>query len=353
MAVTRTADGRWLVYYRDKSVHPRYVRREYFGRGAEAERRAHARNRDLGLSGPKKSAHAIGPLFAEAAREYAAAHQFASPRARWQHELRMASRVLPFFGPIPAARMSDSDLDRYIRRRRADGVAYSTIRRELVDLKAIMNWAAHRRPPIIPFNPIRDYRIPAEDLDVIMPPTAAELAAILVVAPEHLRRICLIAYFCGLRPGPVECYSLRWEMVDWAADLILVNAAKKGGPARRSVPIHPDFRRHLEEWHQADSERGIPWIVHWGGKPIKVIATGWASVLRKAKITRRLRPYDMRHLFVTQALERGADIKALSQIAGSRPETLMRFYQHVSGDLHRRTVALIPSLGDTGDTSKI
>lgn len=352
MALTRTADGRWVVYYRDKTVHSKYIRREYFGRGPEAERRAQARNRDLGLAAPRKDTQALGPLFADAAREYAAAHQFASARARWQHELRMASRVLPFFGSIPAARIADSDVDRYIRRRRADGVAYSTIRRELVDVKAIMNWAVRRRPPIIPFNPIRDYRIPAEDLDVIMPPTAGELAAILAVAPDHLRRVTLIAYFAGLRPGPVECYSLRWEMVDWAADLIMVTAAKKGGSARRSVPIHPEFRRHLEQWHQVDSVRGIPWIVHWRGKPIKVIATGWAAVLRRAKITRRMRPYDMRHLFVTQALERGADIKALSQIAGSRPETLMRFYQHVSGDLHRRTVALIPALGDTGDTSE-
>ena len=64
---------------------------------------------------------------------------------------------------------------------------------------------------MIPFNPVRDYRIPKEDLEVIMPPTAAELGAILAAAPDHLRRIVLIAYYLGLRPGPVECYRLLWK----------------------------------------------------------------------------------------------------------------------------------------------
>ena len=353
MAVTRLKDGRWVVYYRDASVHPRYLRREYFGRGLDAEQRAHARNRDLGLSSPRKAGRRTeGLLFAELAREYAAAHQFASPRARWQHELRMTSRVLPFFGAIPAARLADSDLDRYTRARRAAGVTYSTIRRELVDLKAIMSFGTKRRPPLIPFNPIRDYRIPREDLEVIMPPTAAELAAILAAAPEHLRRICLIAYYCGLRPGPVECYRLRWEMVDWGSGLIMVAAASKGGPSRRSVPIHSEFLPHLKAWHAEDSARGIPWLVHWTGRPPNTIATVWAKTLARAGITRRLRPYDLRHLFVTQALERGADPKSLAQIVGSRPETLMRYYQHVSAAMHRKTIDLIPSLGDNGDTKR-
>ena len=351
MAIAQLKDGRWVVYYRDASVHPRYLRREYFGRGLDAEHRALARNRELGLAEPRKTkSRAAGPLFAEIAREYSAAHQFASPRARWQHELRMSSRVLPFFGSIPAARLADSDLDRYTRQRRSAGVTYSTIRRELVDLKAIMSYATRRRPPLIPINPIRDYRIPKEDLEVIMPPTTAELAAILAAAPDHLRRIVLLAYYLGLRPGPVECYHLRWENVDFASGTIMLQAAQKGGPARRSIPVHPELMSDLTRWHAADTERGIPWVVHRHGKPPVKISTAWAATLVKAKITRRLRPYDLRHLFVTQALERGADPKSLSQIVGSRPETLMRYYQHVSGAMHRRTIDLIPAIGDTGDT---
>jgi integrase len=353
MAITQLKDGRWVVYYRDPAVHKDFIKRESFGRGPDAERRALARNRDLGLSSQRKRQTAAdGPVVSELARDYAEAHQFATDRARWQHELRMDSRVLPFFGAIPAARLADSDLDRYIRSRRSAGVSYSTIRRELVDLKAILNWAHRRRPPAIPFNPIRDYHLPKEDLEVIMPPTAAELAAIMAAAPEHLRRIIMLAYYLGLRPGPVECYRLRWENVDWNAGTILVTGAKKGGGDRRSVPIHPELLPAMTEWSLIDAEKEIPWIIHWGGKPPEKISTVWARVLSDAKITRRLRPYDLRHLFVTQALERGADVKSLSAVVGSSPETLMRFYQHVTTTMHRRTVSLIPAMRHNDDTKQ-
>ena len=50
------------------------------------------------------------------------------------------------------------------------------------------------------------------------------------------------------------------------------------------------------------------------------------------------------HYFVTRALEESADIKALAEIVGFRPETLMRHYQHVTQKIHRKTVAKIPKL---------
>ena len=349
MALTQLPDGRWMVYWRDPSVHPGYIRREYFGRGPDASKKARERDAALKLKKRRARKGSHGPDFSELAATYAQAHRFANAAAKKQHEIRMDSRVLPFFGHFPAVRLKDEDLDRYITQRRDTGVTYSTIRRALVDVKAILNFAVRRRPPLIPFNPVRDYRIPNDDLAVIMPPTAAEFAAILAAASKHLRRVCLIAYYCGLRPGPVECYHLRWEAIDWANATILITSAKKGGPAKRVVPIHPEFLPTLSAWHQADTERGIPWIISYGGHPLKKISTAWDATMIRAKITRRLRPYDIRHLFVTQALEGGADHKALAEIVGSKPETLMRYYQHVSSALHRRTIDLIPAI-QTGDT---
>jgi len=79
-----------------------------------------------------------------------------------------------------------------------------------------------------------------------------------------------------------------------------------------------------------------------------IIKTYWhrkQKALARAGITRRIRPYDLRHNFITQALEEGADVKALSEIVGSAPETIMRHYQHVTRKLHRETVAKIRPLG--------
>ena len=86
--------------------------------------------------------------------------------------------------------------------------------------------------------------------------------------------------------------------------------------------------------------------MHYHGRPITKIQTSWEGALARAGITRRIRPYDLRHNFITQALEEGADVKALSEIVGSAPETIMRHYQHVTRKLHRKTIAKIPPLID-------
>ena len=65
-----------------------------------------------------------------------------------------------------------SDLDAYVNKRRRT-VKYSTIRRELTDVKAIINWAASRRPPI--------------DDEIIPPPTPEETDAINKETAPHLK----------------------------------------------------------------------------------------------------------------------------------------------------------------------
>jgi len=353
MAITQLKDGRWQCYYRAKRPDGRpYLRREYFGRGPEGESAAREHERGLNLKPRRPAAAREGPTFAEIARAYFTAHQFASANTRNQHRIRMAGMLLPFFGPKPATRVNDADMERYIAWRRSSprkknrktAISYSTIRRELADLKAIFSFAARRRPALIAFNPIRDFRLPREDREVILPPTLQEFAAILSAAPEHLRRVCLIAYYVGLRPGPVELYRLRWERVDWSTGTILIASAKKGGPVARSVPIHPDFLPILKAWHTADQSQNRPWLIHWAGKPVAKIACTWNATLKRVGITRHLRPYDLRHLFITQALERGADIGALSAVAGSDPQTLRKSYQHVAIPMLHRTINLIPAL---------
>jgi len=57
--------------------------------------------------------------------------------------------------------------------------------------------------------------------------------------------------------------------------------------------------------------------VNYKGRPMKKRQHTWGKTLKRAGITRRLRPYDLRHYFVTKALEDGADIKALAEVVGA------------------------------------
>jgi len=362
MAYTQLKDGRWQVYYRQpKPDNPKYIKKEYFGRGPEAEAAAKKRNDELGLKKRRPPKERIGPTVGQLAKSYRNAKNFSS-NSKKHLGIRLEANILPFFGPMAAIQLTDRDLDNYVQYRRNRkrknkkgeiikiGVKDSTINRELTDLQAILNWSTRRRPPLIIYNPVLHYKAPAEDNEIILPPTPEETTAIIKNASPHLRRAIKLSYYMGLRPGAVELLRLAWSDVNWSTKMILVRSAHKGGPVRRHVPIHDEFIDELKAWCEEDGKAGP--IIHYEGKPVKSIRRTWRETLRRAGITRRIRPYDLRHNFITLALEEGADIKALAEVVGSRPETIMKYYQHVTKKQHRKTVAKIPPLEDTNISPK-
>jgi len=342
MAIRMLKDGRWICYYRrlDPETGKSKERREYFGRGQEGKASAQARHDALGLQRRRPARIRSGPLFKDLAMSYLV-HQHMADNTRDVLIWKLSANILPFFGHRPALGLRYHDLDLYVTKRRKT-VVDSTIRRELTDILAILSWSAQRRPPLIPSNPVRDYKKPKAYDAIILPPSTAEVSAILAQAAEHLRRAIILSYYLGLRPGAVELLGLRWSAVSWESETIMVTSAHKGGPERRAVPIHGDLLPVLRSWKDQDQDG--PYMVHYRGKPVESIKTSWSGALERAGITRRIRPYDLRHAFATAALERNADIKALSEIMGSRPETLMRTYQHVSTKLRKETVKKIPTI---------
>ena len=343
MAVTQKPDGRWCVYYRVRGDNGKSrVKWESFGRGATAEARAYARDAELGLLRRRPRQETCGPSVLELAKEYRDKRGF-NANSKKQLDIRIAAHLAPAFGATPALRLKSADVDAYVEARRAAGAVNATIARELTDLKAILNWSVKRDPPLIPHNPIANYRKPRAAVTAAQPPTRAEAVRILNCALPHVRRAMLLSWHLGLRPQG-ELLALTWESVRWESRRILVVSSAKGGPAAREVPIHPKLLPALRKWHASDRRAGHRHIVHYNGRSVKSIGRAWRSAVAAAKIGRRVRPYDLRHYFVTRAIEEGADLKALSEIVGSAPQTLIKFYQHVTTRQHEKTVALIEPL---------
>jgi integrase len=58
-----------------------------------------------------------------------------------------------------------------------------------------------------------------------------------------------------------------------------------------------------------------------------------------------IRPHDLRHTFVTLALQAGQDVKVVSEIVGhSDPGITMRIYQHITKKQHRDTVQVVAKM---------
>lgn len=351
MTVYQVKDGRWLCGWRDKT-HKGKLRKKYFGRGIEAERQAREFDKSLGLRGYGKTGepNPQSPLFSELVNAYTESRVGIIQKVSLDNFLwKMQGVILPTLGNHQAMQITQERLDTYVRDRlrtvknpRAKKqdrrhIKRTTIHRELSDIKAVLSWATKRR--YIPWHPCAGFEMPKRDDSIILPPSVDEVRALLAVAPDHLVRAIVLSYYLGLRPGAVELLSLPWSAVDWKSQTIVVKSAQKGGLKARMVPVHPGLLERLKSWQEADAEVDPGVIVHYRGHRIASLKKSFQTAKRKAKITRRLTLYGLRHAFATAALRSGADLKSTSEILGhSRPDTTIRIYQHVDRQMHKDVI---------------
>jgi integrase len=345
VSVHQLKDGRWICKFPVGTIPEQPSKtRQYFGRGQEAERAAHEFNDSLGL-GKRYHAPVISPRFADLALAYLEAKVgiiAASTENRWR--VRMDTTILPRLGNILAHEITPRYLDGYVAGR-VKTVKRNTIHREVSDIRAILRWAVARK--MLASNPMENYDMPRLDNARIKPPSRAEIEALLKHSVPHLRRVILISYFTGLRPGCAELFRLDWSAVDLIGGTITVTSAEKGGIEERTVPLTESFAATLCQWYGEDEKQGIRYLVHYNGQRVESVKHAWTNAKKRAKITRRLRLYDIRHAFATVLLERGADLKTVSEILGHRSVGItMQVYQHVSGNLKKQTVNLLDDIGN-------
>jgi integrase len=342
MSVHQLSDGRWCIQYKAEGK----LKREYFGRGPEAEKQARERNAALPLrSWTRRTPEPGGVWFSDLAQAYIDAKAATLQEdSRRNLVWKLNSVILPLLGKKRAIQITPEAIDQYVKTRLAT-VKRTTIHRELSDVSAVLNWAVERR--YITHNPIAKYRKPQRDDEVIQPPQQAEISALMAASPPWLVRALALSYYTGIRPGRSELLKRKWADIDWNAKTIWVESAKKNGLATRQISLHPDLHRLLKTWYTADKSLTTTpaTIIHYKGQPIGTLKRSWATAKRKAGITRRLRPYDMRHAFATHALRGSADLKAVSEVLGhSRPDTTIRIYQHGSAEMQRQAVEKLPSV---------
>ena len=354
MSVGCTPDGRFYVAYPKgyNKIDPGRTR-EYFGRGPESEAAAHTRNIELGLGKPKVD-HT--PILDKLFNEYLDAK---SPSMSKDSLIaltkKFSSIVLPELGHLKGSQITPKVLDGFVKKR-LETVKSTTVHRDISDIRAVIRWSVKRK--YIASNPMEGFEMPTRDDEIIQPPTPNEVRAILDNATPQLFRAIIISYYSGLRPGAVELYSLTWQDINLIDKTILVRSAKKGGLRWRSIPIVDDmFLQLLNEWIEQDlngyiTKRGkvrkkklSDPVITRNNKPVKSLKVSWKMAKEKAKITRRLRMYDLRHAFATLLLDNGADLKHVSTLLGHKSiQQTVDTYQHTSKKLSEETVQKLPSI---------
>jgi integrase len=370
MSYGKLKDGRWYVqYYVTDEKGKKNQKREYFGRGTSAKASAKARNQEIKAEKSEVLIKATGITFPELSVEYQKA-KFKetggiSINEQKNIHYKLERFILPFFKNKKVLRIDDFVMDDYRNKRlemwadkkKTRTVKATTIRREMSIIKAIINWGVNHKPQLVPYNPIAAYELPKRDDEVILPPKENDIIRIIKAAPDHLRRAILLNLSTGARAGETELLNIKWEYQDLESNIVVIFSAKSEKPSYRRIPVSDEMVELLNDWKLEDlallkrvtkrrekeaARIGLcdytnkaaeltvddvtgP-IIHFRGRPIKRYKRAWKETLERAKIKRRLRPYDLRHYFATTLIENGgAGIKTVSDLMGNTPETAARY----------------------------
>lgn len=291
-------------------------------------------------TGEKKEKAEIDLTLEACYLEYLKQKKFNRKGLEWQMD---AMRYpLKCIGTLPVGAITKKHLEQIKKDMLAMPVKSASVRGRLSVLRTVLRWCANQD-----FMEAVDFpQLPPAHYEKFIPPTPEELATIILHAAPHIVRVIILGAQCGVRVGPSEMLQLTWEDVDLERRILRVHGAKKNMNAPwREVPIRESLVPVFEAWRIEDARTDVRHIINHRGRPVEKINKAWTRALQRAGITRRIRPYDLRHAFATDLIANGVDIGTVAKLMGhSSPTMILNHYQYVMDGQKRAAVEALPDI---------
>lgn len=256
----------------------------------------------------------------------------------FRSNLSKLERLVGYFSRYEPGEVTVEFIRRYIEERRAGLVAMEqkkrgirvkdragkagSIRKELVVLRRLLDPLDEENNPAraVPLPRVTDESIPRP----LYPEEIKTFLTALEARKERLygrlRHMTMLYLYAGLRPS--EIVRLKTGDINLQIDKIHIQGPTKTGYAR-SVDIHPEIRPLLEEALSGTKK---------GGRLFKCDVNSLGREVRRV-ITdagiEGIKPYSLRHSFITYLLRSGADLRTTMDLAGHRKLATTTRYLHV------------------------
>jgi integrase len=197
-------------------------------------------------------------------------------------------------------------------------LADSTLRRELLTLRAALVWA--QREGWITTVPHVEAPGQGRTRDRWL--TRDEATRLLVSARQaHVRVFVALALYTAGRTGAL--LALTWDRVDLDAGVVDLGEGQ-GNKRRARVPLHPALRPLLVEAKEA---RTTDRVVEHGGQPVASVKTGFRNATVRAGLP-GVTPYVLRHTAATWMAQAGVSLVQIAGYLGNSAATVERVYAH-------------------------
>ncbi|HHV55205.1 MAG TPA: site-specific integrase [Firmicutes bacterium] len=272
------------------------------------------------------------------------------PRTYPRYEELVRVHIKPSLGAIRLNKLTPAHVVTLLAEKRKEGLSsrtclhiYRVLHRAL---EVAVQWGLVGR------NVCDAVRAPRADDEAPVGLTAEEVEALLKAAEgERLYPLLLTAVHTGMRQG--ELLGLRWADVDLKTGVALVRQALEK-PGRRPVFTTPKNRKPrvvplsaqvVEALKKVQAEQALERVFYGkdyedydlvfcqpNGRPLDGLSlTRWhfKRLLKKAGLPESIRFHDLRHTFVSRALQAGANPRAVSEIVGHYdPGFTLKRYAH-------------------------
>ena len=211
--VFQRSDGRWCAKYKDACGSWCYLYRKSKGEARKALRVA-LKDRDEGITPPSKMT--VGKYLDEWLEDM---RDTVSHRTWLTREGFVRNHIRPAIGAKKLSTLTADDASRLYRRKLAEGLATSSVKRihELLS-QALREAVRHKHIRINPLDNVKPPKQHTREMDVLTPEQVRRLLD--TVRGNRWECVYVLGAVCGLRVG--EALALRYEDLDLGAGTVQV-----------------------------------------------------------------------------------------------------------------------------------
>ena len=268
--------------------------------------------------------------------------------------LKVDKHILPAFGGLRYDMLTVQMINSYIEDKLSSGLSAKYVSDIIIVFKSMSKYSAK----IHGFrNILADVSLPKvhrKELPLLSPSQQRKLCNYLLHNLNPTSLCVLLSLYTGLRVG--EVCGLMWRDIDFDKSILtvrrtlqrirngthstcLIADTPKSRSSRRSLPIPTFIMKLLRESRSNDNYyilSGTDHII----EP-RTLQRRFKSILKKVDLP-SIGYHCLRHMFATNSLQAGFDVKTLSEILGhARVETTLNRYVHTSMERKIACMALL------------
>lgn len=277
-----------------------------------------------------------------------------STLARYTYVLK--HYILPVFGAVLLSQLTANQISEFLRRLQKNGLSGKSARDVGVLLKSILRYSAKKLDCTSPGLAVELPAYRRKQIDIFYPDEIQRLAQKIMDKPTTAGIGVLLTLNTGLRLG--ELCALQYKDIDLRNGVIhitktvqrirsgdctcLMVLPPKSDSARRTIPLPGDMAALLKKIIQSHPN-GENYLLTGKSAPMepRTMQYQYRTLLKAAGIPYR-NFHVLRHTYASRCVERGVDVKSLSEMLGHADvRTTLQVYVHSSLEHKMRVIQSI------------